>query len=78
VIAWDIPAAIRSPLARVLCTSSAREGPPSLEHWDSSLTSGFSRTAESRGSLPRFGSSSFVTSSDCSTSRSFASTGSTV
>jgi len=30
------------------------------------------------GSLPRFGSSSFVTSSDCSTSRSFASTGSTV
>ena len=76
-ISCSIPAAIRSPLTRVLCTRMARHW-PSLSATNSSLTSGDSRAAAARGSRPLSGICSLATSSDWATSRTLPSTGSTV
>ena len=72
-----IPAAMRRPLTRVLCTRMARHC-PSLSATYSSLTSGDSSAAAVRGSRPESGSCSLATSSDWVTSRTVPSIGSTV
>ncbi len=74
---WIMPAAMRRPLTRVLCTRIARDC-PSLSAWYCSLTSGASSAAAARGSRPASGSCSLATISDWTTSRSLPSTGSTV
>ena len=70
---WSIAAATRSPLERVWCTRWARS--PS-QSWTTAC-SAFSTAAAARGSLVWVETGSLVTSSDCSTMRSGASTAST-
>src|SRR5215472_9992983 len=73
----SMPAASRSLLDRVPCTSTARGCFPSAAVC-SSLTSGAARTASARGSPPSPGTSSLATSSDITTRRSGSETGLTV
>jgi len=68
-----MPAAIRSLLARVRCTSSALVSRASC----SSASSGDSSTAATRGSRRVGGICSLATSSDCTISRAGPSSGST-
>ena len=70
---WRMPEATRRPLWWVRCTITASV-PDAL---CSSLSRGRSSTAAVRGSAPRGGSSSLATSSDCNTTRSDLSIGST-
>ena len=72
-ISWSIAAAIRRLLALVLCTSTTL-----LSWWAySSERRGASSTAAALGSLSADPPGSLATSSDCTTSRVGASTGST-
>jgi len=68
-----LPAAIRSSLTRVRCTMPAR----SSECACCSETSGDRSAAAARGSSVTWGTGSLATSSDCTTMRAGASTGST-
>ena len=68
---------MRRPLTRVLCTRMARHC-PSLSAPYCSLTRGASSAAAALGSRPTSGICSLATISDCATSRSVLSTGSTV
>ena len=63
---WSIPAAIRKPLWRVRCTSTARASCSSC----SSATSGAASTSAARGSALRGGPGSFAVSVDWATTRS--------
>ena len=72
---WSMPAAIRSPLARVECTSTAR-----VPLWkEYSETSGEARAAAARGSplVIVIGRGSLATNSDCTTTLAGASSAST-
>ena len=71
---WRIAAATRSPLTRVRWTMTAA---PSAAGMFSSSTSGVGISAPARGSASIRGTVSFATSSDCTTTRSGRSTGST-
>ena len=71
---WSMPAATRRPLRSVRWTSVAEAGP--RVPW-SSLTSGASRTAATRGSLSGRGIGSLATSSDWTTMRAGSSIAST-
>ncbi len=70
---WVMATATRRPLPAVVWR---RATPASLQSWVSGCH-GAPSTAETRGSPPAAGTSSFATSSDWTTTRSGASSGST-